>query len=138
VIPVLIVGTLGFDVWNTLEAREQTKEATATEQVLEASAAELRQRHEAKSALIDDLIAGRVTLAEVAEQFMILNRGRPACMEVIRRTCSGATDEEKMARNVIRFAEASFQDDPNAAAVRTRLEAELAAMFDPHHSPASE
>jgi hypothetical protein len=138
--PALVALVLGIDAWSTMEAREQTREATEVERVLDTNCTELRQRYEAKTAMIDDLIAGRTTLAEVTAQFMLMNRDRPACMAVIRSTWPGATDEEMMARNVIGFVDTSLQGDTETdrAEVRSRLDAQLTAMFAPHSDPAVE
>ena len=140
VVPALVALALGFDAWSTSEAREQNQQAIELERKLDASATELRQRYEAKRALINDLVAGRTTLAEATAQFTILNRDRPECVEAIRRNCPGGTDEEKMARNVLGFVDAALSVEPAATrrVVRARLEAELAAMLDPHPSPATE
>jgi len=140
VVPVLALGALGTEAWIALSAEEQEKQAGEIERELDLGAAELHQRHEAKQALVTDLTAGRTTLAEVTAQFMLLNYDRPACMDIIRRKFPGATDEEKMARNVLAFVDVMLSADPSIdrAAVRARLDAELASMLDPHPSPTRE
>ncbi len=69
---------------------------------------ELRRQIEVKDTLIDELIAGQTTLAEVTSQFMILNRSQPVSAFLVRRDYPGATDEEKTARNVISYATAEL------------------------------
>lgn len=132
VIPVLLAIALGIDAWSTAKAHEQDKEAMETELALDTSSAELLQRYEIKHAMIRELIAGHATLAEVTHEFIRLNQARPQCMEVIRRSFPGTTDEEKMARNVLGFVETSLELDReiDRSAVRARLDTELAAMLE--------
>lgn len=65
---------------------------------------DLRQRIELKDSLIAELVAGRTTLADVTSQFLVLNESQPTYMEVIRLQFRGATDRERIARNVIAYA----------------------------------
>lgn len=71
---------------------------------LEGMSRELRQRIEVKNRLVDELLAGRTTLAEVTTQFLAMNQTRKEYMVTVRMHYSGATDAEKTARNVIGFA----------------------------------
>jgi hypothetical protein len=81
-----------------------------------------------KNVLISDLIAGRRTLDEVTDDFMIIVENRTVELTAIRSQSEGATDREKVARTVIRIA--SFQPGASDEAM-ARVETEFRALF-PH------
>jgi hypothetical protein len=58
-------------------------------------------RLELKNRLLEELIAGRLTLHEVADYFTELNAECPLHAELIHRSVPGHTAEERMARNVL-------------------------------------
>ena len=141
VVPVLALGALATEAWIATVRRRTGKASGGTRTRTGPRRRRTPPAHfEAKQALVNDLIAGRTTLAEVTAQFMLLNHDRQAAMDVIRRKFPGATDEEKTARNVIAFVDVtlSLGSAIDRAVVRTRLAAELAAMLDPHPSPTRE
>jgi hypothetical protein len=94
---------------------------------LENSDQEVRRRIEIKESLVRRLIEGRLTLAEVTSQFLLMNQGRPGYMEVIRNSYAGSSDEEKTARNVISYVtvELSQASSEQQAEVLERLECEF-------------
>lgn len=114
---------------NVLGGSQQDELSIETEEShdLDAESAEVRRRIDVKDALIQNLIAGRTTLAEVTAQFLALDENRPAYMAVLRNNQPGATDEEKMARNVISYTHSSLNERSliQKAVVLARLEAEL-------------
>jgi hypothetical protein len=85
-------------------------------------------RIEYKTHLIDRLVAGDATLAEVTDEFLRLNRGTPA-MGVIRLYCPGSGDEERTARNVVGFVECRELPADRRAEVMARLGREFAGRF---------
>ncbi|VTR91337.1 unnamed protein product [Gemmata massiliana] len=96
--------SVGADVWNVPELQSQLEESTEKRGQLDAQGDVIMRRIVVKEALIDDLLAGRTTLAEVTEKFTELNAPRAEYQTLIRVTYPGATDQEKAARNVISFA----------------------------------
>ena len=74
--------------------------------------AEIRDRIAVKEGLISQLLRGQSSLAATTEQFMALNESHPEYLDVIRRSCPGATDEEKMARNVLEFSSPALNAEP--------------------------
>ena len=98
---------------------------------------ELRRQIQIKEVLLGELIEGRAALADVATQFLAMNRNSPASMGVIRKEYPGETDEEKSAYNVITFARAELSRGcpDRKAEVLARLSAEFEALY--HHQPSA-
>jgi hypothetical protein len=95
---------------------------------LEAQLQSVKDRTAYKSDLIDRLIAGNATLAEVTDEFRRLNRGTPA-VGVIRVYYRGSSDEEKNARNVITFVDLRPLPADRKAEVLARLAREFEGRF---------
>lgn len=95
---------------------------------LDAESGEVLRRMAVKEALVAELVAGRATLADVTDEFLVLNALRPRCMDSVRSGFPGETDAEKTAHNVIGYALPRVPDDARRAAVARRLRAELAGM----------
>ena len=119
--------SVGLDVLNVPALNDESASETEKMRDLDTESAEIRRRIEVKDAMIQNLIAGRTTLAEVAAQFLALDENRPTYMNVLRSNNPGATDEEKMARHVIDYTFPSLGKESliQKAAVMVRLEAEL-------------
>ncbi|MFO0822457.1 MAG: hypothetical protein U0792_04950 [Gemmataceae bacterium] len=103
---------------------------------LENSDQEVWRRIEIKESLVHQLIEGRLSLAEVTRQFLVMNQDRPGYMEVIRATYAGSNDEEKTARNVISYVtvELSRASSEQQAEVLERLEYEFECLFQTHRN----
>ena len=131
---------MGLDIWNMPALQQETRSYQAQSQELEAQGREVRSRITAKDLLIADLVAGRSTLAATTARFLELNELRPEYMEVIRITYPGATDEEKMVRNVITFTTAQLSRQPAWQRFGTlaRLNMELAAFSAEQNRPVSQ
>lgn len=85
----------------------------------------VRRRIAAKDELVSALIEGRLMLVQVVAEFHRLNGEDEAVLSVVRQCYPGATDEEKVARNVLHFV--SLRDLP--AGLRTRVQARLEREF---------
>jgi hypothetical protein len=74
-------------------------------------------RVERKRQLVDQLLAGRLTLLEAAAGFRDLNRGPPALnWSAFRHTVPGGSDEERHCNQVIQFAACEMERvDPKRA-----------------------
>jgi hypothetical protein len=92
---------------------------------LEAGNGELMQRIATKEALVEDLIAGRRGLLDVAARFRVLDADTPACMTVIRRAVPAATDEECICRNVINYVKCYLGCEAEGHESLRRLNTEL-------------
>jgi hypothetical protein len=94
---------VGLDVWNVPALREEAEGAAELDRDLDTECVEVRRRIEVKEDLVRGLIDGRTTLAETTTQFIAIDRDRPEYLNNIRRSQLGATDEEKVARNVVEY-----------------------------------
>jgi hypothetical protein len=120
--------SLGADVWNMPALKEQLRETQSDIARLDAEDQGVRQRIAVKESLIQDLLAGRATLAEVTEQFTALDATRPEYMDVLRANYPAASDREVMARNVISYAMPRVPAEERDA-VSSKLEADLRHML---------
>lgn len=104
-------------------------EIAASNADLDARRLAIHRRAAAKDELITALIAGRLTLAQVAAEFLRLNAEDEGVVFAVRQLYPGATDEEKSARNVLRFV--SLHPIPTSDRDRAlvRLEREFAETF---------
>src|SRR5437763_15876714 len=89
-----------------------------------------------KSAVIKDVIAGRLTLAAAVNRFEEIEGQFPELAEAFRRHLEAAYPgrdfRERLAHSVLSYTEARLQDQPYwADVVLTRLERELAAFVGP-------
>lgn len=92
---------------------------------LDAAQSQVRARIALKEHLIGELAEGRQTLDEVTTVFLQLNQDSDICMNVVRASYPGATDEERIARNVIAFAVDRVCSPDAKKALQTRLEREF-------------
>jgi hypothetical protein len=116
--------SIGADVWNMPALQEQVREAAAEDARLSDEGDDVLRRIAIKDAIVGDLIAGRVTLVEATDRFTALNAARPRYLAALRESFSGATDQEKFARNVISFAVCRVEPHERAE-LSSRLETEL-------------
>jgi hypothetical protein len=72
-----------------------------------------------------ELAAGRCTLLEAASQFRALYRGDPVLTRALRDAYPEGSDEERVCRWVITYTRGAFEEQPEAAKLGARLEAEL-------------
>jgi hypothetical protein len=119
---------LGVDVWNVPALTAQMRDSDEQGRRIEEESERIRRRLRVKETIVTDLIAGRVTLAEATDRFTELNESQPHYLLTIRNHFPGQTDEERMARNVIGFAEQQVPPKERPA-LRSRFEAELRRML---------
>ena len=91
------------DVQDYESHREIMASNPASNAQLDATIMNLTDRITMKEQWIDDLIAGRATLRTTVQHFMDLNRGNEMVTRSIVDHHTGATYEEKAARNVCEF-----------------------------------
>lgn len=119
--------SIGADVWNMPALKEQVRAADAEDDRLTTEDDDVLRRIAIKDAIVQELIAGRITLATATDRFTELNVGRPRYLAALRDGYPGATDQEKFARNVISFA-VSRVEPTERPALSSRLETELRQM----------
>jgi hypothetical protein len=90
-------------------------------------------RVNAKGRIGRDLIAGRLTVGQAAQQLADLPDTPPNFMAELRATEKGNSDQERLCWHVIDWACHLLADDPQRAmALRCRLEKELDAYLQTH------
>jgi hypothetical protein len=95
------------------------------------------RRIQAKSAVVCELIADRVSLADGVRRCLESERSFPELADVTRRNIEavfpGDTYEEKLAHNLVVMSQCVLMYDAGrATAVRDRLNAELSATWPSH------
>jgi hypothetical protein len=117
---------VGVDFWNVppLQGTEARNRDLRAE--LEAKDQATLHRIAVKEQLIQEVIAGRVSLMEAAAQFRALNATQPRFMEIIRDFYAGATDEECLCKNVLGYVATYLGEGAKNHEVYRRLNADLA------------
>jgi hypothetical protein len=123
-----------LDWWNLPELYDELRrgqqELEAQEQQRQAAV----ERLWARAAIIGDLRAGRQTLVQAAARFRRLNASAPEGPIDLRQHVPGATEEERVCRQVIYWAESADCPAPTARGeVRRRLEEELDRLLAEHN-----
>lgn len=102
---------------------------------LDAVRSELQARQDAvcariayKDELIDRLIAGEATLAEVAGEFLFLNQDTQT-LDKVRSMYPGSDDEEKSARNVLDYVRCRNLPTKTNARLIERLQREFERAY---------
>jgi hypothetical protein len=121
--------SVGLDVWNASALAREHQEAIEQQRELNVVAAAIYQRIEAKEAIVRELVAGRMTLADATARFKALNAMDQDALRVIRETFPGSSDEEKTARNVIEYTLGRADAPAARARLDRRLKAEFQALF---------
>jgi hypothetical protein len=119
---------VGLDVWNVPALSAQVRASEAEGSRLADEDDEVRHRIAVKDAIVTDLYAGRLTLVEATDRFTAMNATRPHYLPAIRAAFPGATDREKMARNVISYALPRVPA-PERGAAASRFETDLRQML---------
>ncbi len=119
---------VGADVWNVPALQNQLHAEANEDERLGEEAELVHTRIMIKEGIVTNMLAGRITLAEATERFTVLNASRPRYLDAIRKEYPGATDEEKMARNVIGYALPRVPANERDT-VACRMEAELGQML---------
>lgn len=136
-IPVILIASSSLarsavaDFWSSCELQYSMEEVAERGRRLDEEDATVRQRIVVKEALIDQLIEGNMTLADVTTAFLQLDQDRPASSPSIRSILPGKTDQEKLIKNVMTYIEMRIPDKNHLAKVMLRLDDERARMCEP-------
>jgi hypothetical protein len=122
---------LDLDWWSLPELQEQLRHGKQESAELDAGGAAVVGRVLAKDRVIRELRDGRLTLAEAAAHFGALNAAGGESRVNLVSHYPGATEQERLCRQVIRWAESVAKTESHAAAeqLRQRLEDELACLL---------
>jgi hypothetical protein len=122
-------GRMGLDWWSLPDLHDEIRRNEEQDAQINRREQAVIARLVAKSAVIDDLRSGRLTLARAAAEFRRLNALPPACALDPGECCAG--EGERLCRQVIFWAMAADRDQ--AATSRERLEAELTRLLAEHN-----
>ena len=117
----------GLDLAAGARCREEQARARQRDEAVARRYAVSLQRTHAKQAIIDDLIAGRLTLVEAARRFILVNETPVICQDDYRAIYPGRSDGEKACRQVLSWVESPLKDisPGRAEEIRRRLTDEL-------------
>jgi hypothetical protein len=106
--------------WRELEDAHQAEDE------LDSRLAAAQRRLETKQGILEELVAGRITLLQAGARFQALDRANPDfAWAMFRRFYQGNTDAERHCQQVIAHIGSVVTDTSMAAAVRERLEEDL-------------
>lgn len=114
--------------WTLLDAQADLQHEDEHRARLEAEGQDVLYRIAVKRQVVEEVIAGRLSLPEAAAWFRELNGAYSIHLSVLRRQHPGLSDDEILYRNVIDFVDSHLERRPEeSAVVLARLEAELTA-----------
>ncbi|HEX5271812.1 MAG TPA: hypothetical protein VFW33_15045, partial [Gemmataceae bacterium] len=113
----------GIDWWSLFELREEVRRGKEREADLDRDGAGVTARMEGKNKAVQGLLAGRLRLTEAAARFRDLNATADPPVRPLCENYAGATEEERVCRQVIAWAVSGEEvtGSPAAAATRERL-----------------
>jgi hypothetical protein len=125
------IDQLAEALWELPRAVSELEEEWGRQPVLEARCQAALQRGNRKIQVVEEVIAGRLSLVEAAARFRDLWREEPpVSVEGFRRYYAGASDEERYCRAVIGCSGTMTTGQPEKdQEVTRRLEAELAELL---------
>ena len=112
--------------WNPFEVLEQSRREEQRSLALDVAREELWEHLEFKSALVEDLAAGRRSIWETVRVLREHGKVRPVFLRHLRAMFPGVRDDEAVGRHLFLLAMENLRGQPDQAAVAARLEAQLA------------
>jgi hypothetical protein len=107
--------------WNVPALKAEIAHEIGVVAELQSSDEQILQRITLKNGVVAALSAGRISLLQAAAQFRTLNAQNEVIAEVDRLIYPEISDDERVCRNVISYAE-SFCDKVKGLSFRLRLE----------------
>jgi hypothetical protein len=114
----------GLNPGTFAECREQEGRASQRRQALERQSEITLRRIEAKQAVTNDLMAGRLTFLMAARKFKELNEQPITCQDNYRSRFPGRTDDEKVCRQAMTWAEGGLKKLTPSLAEKLRCQFE--------------
>ena len=126
--------TAGLDVWNLPKLERELADNQRLSENLDWQEEIVRDRTVAKSHILQELLARRLTLTEAAARFRGLDHEPAECPERGPDYYAGRTEGERYCREVIQWVRAETMTWPPTRGEETlsRLEAELNAYLSTH------
>ena len=118
---------IGLDVWNVPELQDRVASAESRDAELDRENATVGRRLDWRHDIVADLLAGRIPGDEAHARFLDANQSHPKATQYLRALWPGRSDEERTARQLIKYIQVA--DHPRAAELAGELECELLARF---------
>jgi hypothetical protein len=121
-----LAGRWGGDGWGVAGLSDSMQQERLRGEYLQERLDSVNATLRARQAVVDELLAGRLTLLEAAARYRDLDEKEPGFnWEHFRLYYDCGSDEERFCRQVIDFVRAHFEDPERAAAAAAPLEGEL-------------
>jgi hypothetical protein len=127
----------GLDFWNIPQLEAEIAACEEKSKRMDAENEALTVRIQIKDVLVKELIAGRVSLASVSDQFYTLNSDDPVVIDQLRRHFHIDDDRAVAALNVIAFADTYLDTEADAVrkpVIMKRLDDEFDRLFPQYES----
>ncbi|MFO0797679.1 MAG: hypothetical protein U0804_09375 [Gemmataceae bacterium] len=126
----------GLDAWNVPAVRSQMAANLRTQARLDGEIADLQGQIRSKDRLVDELIAGRLSLADATDQFEGMLAMQPRTAHGLRQMYPDvASDRERVARHVMDYTRSRLADAAERDRLGARMAAEMTLLF-PRTRPA--
>lgn len=102
---------VGLDFWKFPGIQRELRASEQRIHQLDECSRVTHQRLILKADITQDLIEGRITLADATERFTALNELTPECMTTTRQLYKGNSDVEKVGKQVIAFVNVNLHND---------------------------
>jgi hypothetical protein len=126
----------GLDVWNAASLHRQVAANLREEARITAEIADVQNQILVKERVVEELVAGRMTLAEATDQFEAMVTLQPRTAKGLRMMYpDAATDRERVARHVVDYSRSRLTDPDERERLGARMSAELTTLFPPSARP---
>jgi hypothetical protein len=113
-----------LDYWRLDESLAQIREAYRRDEELAGRLRIFIRAVEEKKAIVEELVAERLTLREAARRFAEVDARRPKELAIHREWYPGRTEEEQLCGELMAYADAQLNDHPDRVALLARLRTE--------------
>ena len=129
-----LLPSCAFDPAAFAEQQEREARARHRQEMLDEHSRVLQQRLDAKEGVMQELLAGRLTLLQAARRFKDLNETPVTCQNDYRSRFPGRSDGEKVCRQVLQWLEGYLLGLPSeqAQTLRRRFADELREHLEHH------
>lgn len=120
----------GLDVWNAPALRTQVAANLREQARLDGEIADVQSQIRGKERLVEELIAGRISLTAATDQFEAMLAAQPRTSNGLRHLYPDATSErERVARHVIDYTRSRLTDPTERDRLGARMTSELSLLF---------
>jgi hypothetical protein len=119
-----------MEFWHDVDADSEAHDDGQPREELRLEREQVMIRQRMMKSIADDVVDGRVTLAEATSLFSELNKQPRDLTAIIRRNFPADTERQSVARQVISWSTMRVAADPSRSrALTIRLNREFAAML---------